>query len=175
MSLVSTILLEAEYCKRIAPRLLLEDTFNFLISFFEQCIEKDPKDSTFQLCIEEDPTIIKELKYKEYLFSRYEAGWAVTNWFLCLWDDDQVPLSALQTLKDWIANVYLKGDEKIRTCIITAILEHLFEHNKVRSFFGDWKKDPNLKSAYLEAKEFGNYIKKTTVKRCHKRHDKRNR
>ena len=41
--------------------------------------------------------------------------------------------------------------ETIRTCIVTATLEHLFEHKDIREFFSDWKKDPVLAIAHKEA------------------------
>jgi hypothetical protein len=57
----------------------------------------------------------------------------------------------LKELKAWLGRLYLEGDGSIRTCIITATLEHLFEQKDIREFFSDWKKDPVLAIAHKEA------------------------
>jgi hypothetical protein len=57
----------------------------------------------------------------------------------------------VKELKDWLGRLYAEGDESIRTCIITATLEHLFEQKDIRESFPDWKKDPVLAITHREA------------------------
>jgi len=35
----------------------------------------------------------------------------------------------------WLGRLYTEGDEKLRTCIVAATLEHLFEQKDIREFF----------------------------------------
>ena len=57
-------------------------------------------------------------------------------------------------LKEWLGRLYDEGDENLRTCIVTATFEHLFEQKDIRDFFSDWKKRPVLATAHKEASEW---------------------
>jgi hypothetical protein len=54
-------------------------------------------------------------------------------------------------LKVWIAELYKNADDRLRTCIVNAALEHLFERKPIRKYFLDWRDDPILSTAYNEA------------------------
>lgn len=86
----------------------------------------------------------------EWSDSRYSAGWDIVRWFVQLWDDAQVPRSALTEIKQWLERLYRESDGALRKCIVTATVEHLFEREEIRGFFTDWKNDPVLKPAYDE-------------------------
>jgi hypothetical protein len=60
----------------------------------------------------------------------------------------------MEDWKLWLANIYRRGSEDVRTCIVTATLEHLLEQGAFRKFFADWVKDPILRKAYEEALEW---------------------
>jgi len=60
----------------------------------------------------------------------------------------------IDELKKELAELYKKGDERLRICIVTATLEHLFERRDISQYFADWKNDPILKIAYSEAMEW---------------------
>jgi len=76
------------------------------------------------------------------------------NIFVSLWKDTSVPRTLLAQLKAWLGKLYKEGDAEIRTCIVQATLEHLFEHKDVREFFSDWQNDAVLAKAYTEASEW---------------------
>jgi hypothetical protein len=52
------------------------------------------------------------------------------------------------------ALTYEDGDAEIRTSIVQATLEHLFEHRDVRKVFSGWQKDAVLAEAHAEASEW---------------------
>ena len=49
---------------------------------------------------------------------------------------------------------YIEGDETLRSCLVTATPEHLFEQKEIREFFSDWKQHPVLAVAHKEASEW---------------------
>ena len=57
----------------------------------------------------------------------------------------------MEEWKRWLADIYKRGSEEVRTCIINATLEHLLEKGALRKFFADWVKDPILRPAYEQA------------------------
>jgi hypothetical protein len=87
----------------------------------------------------------------EWSDSSYSAGSELVRIFIVLWDNEAVPRSALQDLKNWIAETYKSGDQRLRTCIVHATLEHLFERKPIRQYFSDWQSDAELVRAYREA------------------------
>jgi hypothetical protein len=76
------------------------------------------------------------------------------NIFASLWRDSAVPREILKELKDWLGRLYAEGDETLRTCIVTATLEHLFEQKDIREFFSDWKQHPVLTMAHKQGSEW---------------------
>jgi len=95
-------------------------------------------------CFRENPD-------SEWADSSYSAGWTLVRVFIKLWDDEAVPRQVLSDLKGWLAALYQGGDFRLRTCIVNASLEHLFERKAIREYFADWKNDPTLAPAYAEA------------------------
>ncbi len=116
---------------RIQPALSFKDYHTFIMHYYERCFKENPK--------------------SEWANSRYSAGWDLVNWFIGLWNDPDVPRKALKELKDWLAKLYKDGNDDLRTCLVTATLEHLFEKRKIAGFFKDWKEKPILKIAYSQA------------------------
>jgi hypothetical protein len=87
----------------------------------------------------------------DWSLSAYIGGGTVVRIFISLWDDERVPRSILASLKDWLAELYKSGDDCLKTCIINATLEHLFERKPLRKYFADWQRDSELAEAYKEA------------------------
>jgi hypothetical protein len=58
----------------------------------------------------------------------------LVNIFGSLWRDSSAPREIVKELKDWLGRLYVEGDEKLRTCIVTATLEHLFSFKIPRHF-----------------------------------------
>jgi len=119
---------------RIEPALSLTEYKEFVKHYFERCLREDPQG--------------------EWSDSRYSAGGDLVNIFARLWRDSCAPRETLKELKVWLGDLYKEGDEKIRTCIVTATLEHLFEQKDIRLFFSDWKDDKVLAVAHREASEW---------------------
>jgi len=92
---------------RIEPSLPQNEYKDFVMHYYGRCLK-------------EDPTGV-------WADSRYSAGATLVNIFGGLWRDSRVPREVLNELKAWLGGLYAEGDESIRTSIITATLEHLFE------------------------------------------------
>ncbi len=119
---------------RIEPALSLTEYKEFVKHYFERCLREDPQG--------------------EWSDSRYSAGGGLVNIFAGLWRDSSVPRAVLKELKNWLGDLYKAGDAEIRTCLVTATLEHLFEQKDIRLFFSDWKDDEVLAVAHREASEW---------------------
>lgn len=139
LSLLYVLLNKKKYFMKIEPQLSFIDYFNLIKNYFTLCLETD----------HDHPRII----------SRYTAGRDLIGWFMSFWNDKKIPRKYLVEMKDWLAELYKKGDNYLKECLITATLEHLFEDSGVLNFFSDWKNDPELKEAYESAKEWWDYGK----------------
>src|SRR5262245_35230453 len=52
--------------KRVIPALEFDESFNFLLRYYEFCLTTDPK--------------------SRWANNRYSAGWDITGWFARMWD-----------------------------------------------------------------------------------------
>jgi hypothetical protein len=129
-----TLLMTGSHHTRIEPPLQFGDCHSFVMQYFERCLREDPDG--------------------DWSDTRYTAGWSLVTWFKGLWFDSAIPRSALADLKAWIGGLYREGDEDIRTCLVTATLEHLFEEPAIVKYFADWRNDDELKRAFDEAMEW---------------------
>ena len=123
-----------DYRFRIDPPLTPDEYKNFAICYYERCLKENPGG--------------------EWSDSSYSAGLDLVNIFSSFWRDSPVPREIVQELKDWLGRLYIEGDETLRTCLVTATLEHLFEQKEIREFFSDWKQHPVLAVAHKEASEW---------------------
>jgi hypothetical protein len=119
---------------RVEPPISLGDYIEFTQRYYERCLKENPDG--------------------DWSDSRYSAGADLVNIFVSLWKDSSVPRPLLAQLKAWLGKLYQEGDAEIRTCIVQATLEHLFEHKDVREFFSDWQNDAVLAKAHTEASEW---------------------
>lgn len=115
----------------VRPTLSVDEYLVFAKHYYGRCIRENPDG--------------------EWSDSRYSAGGDVVRLFVSLWDRDSVPRALLRDLKDWLAALYKEGDETVRTCLVHATVEHLFERRPIMKFFSDWREDPLLLGAYEEA------------------------
>jgi hypothetical protein len=118
--------------KRIDPPLTNEELDNLVTGYFERCLLTDPKG--------------------EWTLTRYSAAWEVKDCILETWESEGGSSESFVRWKEWMEKLYRAGDEGIRRAIVDGILEHLFEERELRQFFADWQADPELKTAYDEAK-----------------------
>lgn len=119
---------------RIEPPISLSEYVEFSKRYYERCLKENPDG--------------------DWSDSRYSAGADVVNIFASLWRDSSVPRPVLEDLKMWLARLYRAGDSEIRTCVVQATLEHLFEQKQIREFFADWLNDEVLAVAHAEASEW---------------------
>ena len=136
---VYELITNERYYPRIRPALGFADYHPFVMHYYERCLREDPKGA--------------------WSDSRYSAGWALTSWFQGLWRDSTIPRSALLDLKAWLARLYKQGDEDLRTCLITATFEHLFKNREIAKYFEDWRRDPDLASAFDEASGYARQLR----------------
>lgn len=80
----------------------------------------------------------------EWSGSSCSAGWDLVRVFITLWDNKTVPRELLHELQAWIEGLYKNGDNRLRTCIVHATLEHLFEREPIRKYFVEWRNDATL-------------------------------
>jgi hypothetical protein len=116
---------------RIEPSLSIEEYIAFQKKYLETCLRENPSG--------------------EWADSAYSAGWSLVRIFIKLWDDENVPRSYLLDLKRWVGKLYQSGDQDLRTCLVHATFEHLFERRAIKKYFSDWKADPALAGAYAQA------------------------
>ena len=116
---------------RIEPPLPVVDYVRWIKHYFERCFRENPDG--------------------EWSDSSYSAGWDLVGVFIELWDSKAVPRELVLELKIWIAGLYKNADDRLRTCIVNATLEHLFERKPIRKYFSDWQKDAILAAGYSQA------------------------
>ena len=124
----------ADHFDRIQPALQFDEYLPFVLTYFERCLSEDPQ--------------------SEWAETRYGAGHNIIGWFVWSWRDPGQRTSTVGELKEWLASLYVAGDSEVRTCIVQATLEHLFENREVAEYFSDWKERPVLSTAYAEAMEW---------------------
>ena len=116
-------LLKNNYTKRITPPLDFQTYNRFFLKYYQRCLLEN--------YIVDDP--------ESYLMSSYEAGRDMTNWILSLQGDYRIDKKELNDAMIDIRNIlgllYVEGDEWLRGCIITAILEHILSNKKIIRYF----------------------------------------
>lgn len=128
------LLLRTDLAMRIVPPLSVSGRQDLLLKYWTRCLIENPADN-------------------EFVGGRYVSAGEVLGWFTSLWQDKSVDRDVLTGIKRWLGDIYRKGGDEVRTCIVQAVLEHLLQSRDVRDFFSDWKKDPFLGVPYKEATE----------------------
>ena len=119
---------------RIQPPLQFDEYHPFAMAYFQRCLLEDPQG--------------------EWADTRYGVGPNIIRWFAWLWRTPNRRTTTVAELKEWLGVRYVAGDSALRTCIVQATLEHLFENREVAEYFADWKEHPVLSTAYTEAMEW---------------------
>jgi len=130
----ATYSLITDHFDRIQPALQFDEYHPFVLRYFQRCLWEDPQ--------------------SEWAETRYGAGHNIIGWFAWSWRDPDHRTSTVAELKEWLASLYVAGDSEVRTCLVHATLEHLFENREVAEYFADWKERPVLSTAYAEAMEW---------------------
>jgi len=129
-------LLKQNYTNRITPPLKFKEYKTFFLNFYKRCLIENN--------ISNDPD--------SYLMSRYDAARDMSNWILSLQDDKKISKKELEDVmaetKDLLAKLYIKGNKDFRTCLITAVFEHIYTDKRIMHYFKDWETDAVLEEAY---------------------------
>ncbi len=134
LGVLAYVLVRTDLAMRIVPPLSILERQNLLLKYWERCILENPADD-------------------EFVGGRYISAGEVLGWFTALWRDKSVDRAVVAVAKNWLGDLYRKGGDEVRTCIVQAVLEHFLDGRDIRDFFADWKRDPLLAVAYKEATE----------------------
>lgn len=129
------LLVDKSGARNVEPPFKEDELHAFTLRFYERCLLENRSDPG------------------AWSATRYSAGWSIVNWFAKIWRSKSANKWA-QEIKDWLAEMYRGGDDALRTCLVTATLEHLFENKEIARFFADWRVDPTLAEAYEQASEW---------------------
>jgi len=127
------VLITDEY-DRIHPTLEYGEYHQFVLSYLKRCLLENPQG--------------------EWAETRYGAGHTFNGWFVGWWRDPARRTSTIPELKEWLAALYVTGDEEVRQALVQATLEHLFENRAVAEYFLDWRGHPILSTAYDQAMQW---------------------
>ena len=108
-----------DHFDRIQPALEFDEYHPFVLTYFRRCLLEDPR--------------------SEWADTRYGAGHNIVGWFVWAWRTPTQRTSTVAELKEWLAALYLTGDSELRTCLVQATLEHLFENREVTRELFDLK------------------------------------
>lgn len=128
------LVIEPAHFLRIAPAWTFDDLFEFVLAYYARCIRENPR--------------------SQWADSRYSAAHDLVNFVRRSWDEPEFELRAKDKLFTWCTQLYREGDHGIRECMITGLLEHLFEDSRIRRLFSKWKEDPELLDAFSAASEW---------------------
>jgi hypothetical protein len=85
---------------------------------------------------------------------RWEAAQTLHAWFCHLGEQDGTELT-LQRAAQAITDLFLQGDQNIRSAIEQGFLEHVLETAGLRSYFEHWSADERLRPTWTRAIEWG--------------------
>lgn len=131
----------AKHDSRINAAIRPEEYFDFVRGYYERSMLENPDG--------------------EWSDSTTTAGYDFARWFLRLWDDPSVPRSAINDLKESLAQVCRAAPELVRANIINSALEQLFRRSEILDFFADWQGHPSLSEPYIEAKRLAELHQKS--------------
>jgi hypothetical protein len=126
--------LVTDHLDRIEPALQFGEYYPFVLAYLQRCLLENPQ--------------------SEWAETRYGAGHNIIGWFVWSRRDPDQRTSTVAELKEWLAALYTAGDSEVRTCLVQATVEHLFENREVVEYFTDWQEHPVLSTAYSEAIEW---------------------
>jgi hypothetical protein len=98
------------------------------------------------------PELFKSSLIQDGMQLKYQAAYATQSLILKFSEDgDSAKCSKIIGM---LENELERGDESLKICLITACLEHVFCHEKARSYFSRWPNIPFLENIYKEASDF---------------------
>ena len=93
-------------------------------------------------------------------WSRYESARVMVAWFYHL---QELPQSVSNWSTQWltsaaeaVTSAYVTGDDAVRECLETGILEHVLEVEELHRYIEHWGRDPVLAPAHARALAFRN-------------------
>jgi hypothetical protein len=133
MGALYCLLMNPSICGRIEPPLTRAEVFEYLKKYYRMCIREDPRG--------------------QWVSSRYEAGWDLAKYLrICLTAKDRSFLEARE-LASLLQELYEGGGREIRSCIETAVLEHVMHESCAREVFWAWWEKPGLAQVLQAAQQ----------------------
>jgi hypothetical protein len=104
--------------------------------------------------------ITRGQKVSDYAYNCHEAGKEFYGWVIAAQAalPDAEAEECLRLAKQFLRDQYGSGDEGQRACIVTGVLEHLFEIDELRAFFDDWQRDPETTRAFARAEAWSTWV-----------------
>ncbi len=130
---VYSIISEVRTFSKVSPPPDAAKCDRFALSYIERCIRHDP--------------------HGEWASTRYEAAYDATSWFEALWAETAGTSAVLSDLRETLARLTMECDAAVQDCIVTGVLEHLFQNRKIQKFFAGWAEREVLKDSYKEGCE----------------------
>ncbi len=121
----------------IKPQLNMQEQCSFMRRYLIECLEKN-----------------LENKEDELIHTGFEAAWEIANWMKHLRKIDRASTVLADIAAD-LEKLYRKSNDKTRNRITTGALEHIFEDAELVPLFDKWRRDPELRSGYADALEWG--------------------
>ncbi|MFZ0520416.1 MAG: hypothetical protein WAL95_05305 [Candidatus Acidiferrales bacterium] len=120
---------------RIQPELSMEEQCWFMTHYLIECIVTDSSDS-------------------DWILGGFEASHELAAWIKHLYviaGTSKIISGAAAQL----TTAYRRADDRTRKRIETGALEHIFEQPALRTYFAEWRDDPELQEAYKWAAAWG--------------------
>jgi hypothetical protein len=94
-----------------------------------------------------------------HAFSAYEAARELGGWFEAemSFADGRAEEEAY-AMAQRLAAEFKSADDEGKNCMVTGLLEHLFENEKLKALFTTWKDDPELWEAYQASLQWANWV-----------------
>lgn len=150
---VYTITSEMRTFSKISPPPDAETCDQFALSYIERCIRHNP--------------------HGEWASTRYEAAYDAMTWFEALWAETAGTSAILKGLRETLARLIMERDAEVQDCIVTGVLEHLFQNRKIQEFFAGWAEQEVLNDIYKEGCELASGFLKFKADTGNSRHKKR--
>lgn len=118
-----------EHTERVSPPLEFDTVFDFILRYYILCLKANP--------------------HGRWAATGGSAAMDLVRWFVWMWDEGREK-SYFETIKSRLADLYISAAVELKDRIEHGVIEHLFEREPIRDFFGDWRENAQLRPAYDE-------------------------
>ncbi len=127
------LLIDKKYYTRITPNLVFEDYYPFLFDYYINCMQNDFDG--------------------EWAHSKYISSYELRSFIEGIWNDEQLSeekkIELQKEIKNKLKDLCITANPPFKKVMINGLLEHLFDNNRIRTYFKDWKED-NILNSFFE-------------------------